>query len=155
MAKKAAELTPELLQTLSDLIVFPEWELGHATDSDEAVVISHNWDELRRIMWNYVGIFRSTKRLLRAAKRIKVLQEEINQYYWDFVLTADLVELRSLVTFCDLAVQAALFRKESRGTHYNIDHTQQYDVAYDILLQRNLGVFFSNPRPLAFPPGKQ
>ncbi len=104
------------------------WDTCSARNSDEEVVVAHNWDEIRRCMWNYVGIVRSTKRLVRALRRVQMIQEEIADYYWDFYVTSDLIELRNIATVAELIIRCALKRQESRGLHYTIDYPQTDDV---------------------------
>ncbi len=116
----------------------PRWDESQVTDADEEVVISHNWAELRRFMWDYVGIVRTNKRLQRAANRIRLLHEEINEYYAHFRVSSDLLELRNLVLSADLIVQSAQLRHESRGLHYSKDYpTTLSDASPTILTPKN------------------
>jgi L-aspartate oxidase len=117
----------------------PEWEVGDATPSDEAVIITQNWDELRRLMWNYVGIVRSNSRLRRAARRIALLQEEIAEYYWKHVVTRDLLELRNIACVSQVLVECAASRRESRGLHFTIDYPDvDPKLARDTVVKRGV-----------------
>ena len=141
LSHRASGKAINLLKKQSNLMAFssniPHWDSGNAVDSDESVVVSHNWDELRRLMWNYVGIVRSDKRLLRAKRRIDDLLEEIHEYYWSFHITKDLLELRNIAITAQLIVKGAMERKESRGLHYTIDHPNLDDKNWkrEIVLQ--------------------
>ena len=114
----------------------PDWDESQVEDADEEVVISHNWDELRLLMWNYVGIVRTTRRLERALHRIKLLRGEIDDYYANFRVTRDLLELRNLVDCAELIVRSALARRESRGLHYSRDYPQTLPVSFPTVLSR-------------------
>jgi L-aspartate oxidase len=112
----------------------PEWDESRVSHSDEDVVISHNWDELRRFMWDYVGIVRTNKRLQRAQHRIKLLQNEIQEYYSNCKVTRDLLELRNLATVSELIIRCAMQRKESRGLHYTLDYPDLSPIARDTIM---------------------
>jgi L-aspartate oxidase len=117
----------------------PDWQTGDAAPSDEGVVVAHNWDELRRTMWNYVGIVRSDGRLRRAARRIALLQEEIREYYWKHLVTRDLLELRNIATVAELVVGCASARHESRGLHSTIDYPETLErFATDTSVKRGV-----------------
>ncbi len=138
-AKRAAERSLALVQqAIPPCPTVEPWDTGSAKDSDEEVVVAHNWDEIRLCMCNYVGIVRSDKRLVRALRRVQMIQEEITDYYWDFLITSDLIELRNITTVAELIIRCALRRKESRGLHYNINYLERDDIHFkhDTLIRK-------------------
>ncbi|MDF1762390.1 MAG: L-aspartate oxidase, partial [Oleibacter sp.] len=133
-ARSAAEHIASTIDTTRSLELVPDWDASQVTDSDENIVISHNWDELRRFMWDYVGIVRTTKRLLRAKHRVHLLREEIQEFYSNHKVTNDLLELRNLVDVAEVIIRSALLRKESRGLHYSTDYPEPLPRAFDTVL---------------------
>lgn len=121
-------------QLSSSSMQLPDWDESRVTDADEEIVIAHNWDELRRFMWNYVGIVRTNKRLQRAHRRVELLREEINEYYANFRVTSDLLELRNLVDTADLIIRSAMLRHESRGLHFSKDYPDTLPYAENTVL---------------------
>jgi len=117
----------------------PNWDDTGTTDSDEMIVVTHNWDEIRRLMWNYVGIMRSDKRLERAQRRIAIIRKEIQEYYQYFKVVPDLIELRNIATVAELIIQCAQYRKESRGLHYTLQYPQRNDERWqkDTIIRRS------------------
>ncbi len=112
----------------------PHWDASQVTDSDEDVIIAHNWDELRRFMWDYVGIVRTTKRLQRAEHRVRLLLDEIDEFYSNYKVSRDLIELRNLAQVAELMIRSAMQRKESRGLHYTLDYPDMLPEALDTIL---------------------
>jgi L-aspartate oxidase len=137
----AAGRAAEFIHDSSALPPLPMWDCRGMVQSDETVVVTHTWDEIRRFMWNYVGIVRSESRLLRAKRRLDLAREEISDYYWKFFVTSDLVELRNILTVADLIVNSALLRKESRGLHSMVNYPARDDYKWkkETVLRREPG----------------
>jgi len=133
-ATAAAEHINSHPESLESNLEIPFWDETQVTNSDEDVIISHNWEELRRFMWDYVGIVRTDKRLQRARRRVQLLQQEVTEYYSNYRISSDLLELRNLIQVADLMIQCAIRRKESRGLHYTLDYPEQAKQANDTVL---------------------
>ena len=138
-AHRASEKICQLLPAVKkDSTAIPPWDPKGASESDESIVVSHNWDEIRMCMWNYVGIIRSNKRLERAKRRIDLITREIEEYYHDFNITTNLLELRNIATVAEIVIECSRLRKESRGLHYNLDYPERNDANWikDTVIKR-------------------
>ncbi|TLX54690.1 L-aspartate oxidase [Stutzerimonas nosocomialis] len=133
-ARSAADDILREHTAVADPADLPAWDASQVTDSDEDVIIAHNWDELRRFMWDYVGIVRTSKRLQRAQHRVRLLLSEIDEFYSNYKVSRDLIELRNLALVADLMIRSAMARKESRGLHYTLDYPEQLPEAVDTIL---------------------
>jgi L-aspartate oxidase len=129
----AADILAELPKA-QELVALPCWDASQVTDSDEDVIIAHNWDELRRFMWDYVGIVRTNKRLARAQHRVRLLLDEIDEFYSNYKVSRDLIELRNLAQVAELIINSAMQRHESRGLHYTLDYPDLLPEARDTIL---------------------
>jgi L-aspartate oxidase len=132
--RSAAE---DMIRQLDDVPMpadLPTWDASQVTDSDEDVIIAHNWDELRRFMWDYVGIVRTNKRLQRAQHRVRLLLSEIDEFYSNYKVSRDLIELRNLALVAELIIRSAMQRRESRGLHYTLDYPDLLPEANDTIL---------------------
>jgi L-aspartate oxidase len=134
-ARAAALDIEQKIDRQQSIIALPAWDESRVTNSDEEVVIQHNWHELRLFMWDYVGIVRTTKRLERALHRVELLQREIEDYYQNFRVSNNLLELRNLVQVAELIIRCAMERKESRGLHYTLDYPELSQVATPTILR--------------------
>jgi len=128
LAESASKEIKKQYSTLTSPKPAPPWDESQVSNFDEEIVVTHNWDELRRAMWDYVGIVRTNKRLARAEHRINLLNNEIQEYYAHFKVSKNLIELRNLVQVAELIVASAMKRKESRGLHYNLDYPKPHDT---------------------------
>ncbi|KAF0095219.1 MAG: L-aspartate oxidase [Puniceicoccaceae bacterium 5H] len=140
MAHRGAEAVDAYLQTAPEAMQdLPPWVEGDITNSDERVVLTHNWSELKHTMWDYVGIVRTSKRLRRAQRRVKQLKTEIHEYYWNFKVEPALLELRNLIEVADMIISCAMQRQESRGLHYTLDYPRKAPVAVPTVIRRKMG----------------
>jgi len=137
--RAAEEISNHWKKTVVEEINIPRWECGDAVSSDEAVLVEHDWNEVRSVMWDYVGIVRSDRRLARARRRIRTIREEVAHYYKEYLVTADLIELRNLAAVAELIVRCAQQRKESRGLHYNEDWPEKRELAEHTVIQDKPG----------------
>jgi len=135
----AAVEISKVWKSLRGEVSIPPWKLGEAVSSDEAVVVEHNWNEVRTAMWDYVGIVRTERRLARARRRIRNLRDEIKQYYGDYLVTSDLLELRNIADVAELIIRSAEQRKESRGLHYMADYPDPAEQPVDTVIQDRPG----------------
>jgi L-aspartate oxidase len=131
----AARHIAEHIDTIATPCSAPDWDESRVTNSDEDVVISHNWDELRRFMWDYVGIVRTDKRLKRALNRVSMLRSEIAEFYSNYRISNDLLELRNLALVSELIIRCAMQRKESRGLHFTLDYPEALATPKDSILK--------------------
>jgi len=136
MAERVARLPPPASVRS---VRIPDWQFHDAVPSDEEIVVEHNWNEVRQCMWDYVGIVRTDRRLERAARRIRNLREEIREYYHDYMVTGDVLELRNIAAVAELIIRSAQARKESRGLHYTLDYPETGPVAHDTLIEDPAG----------------
>ncbi len=141
--KGAVSVIQYLKKNASGNVELPVWKEGDTANSDERVVLSHNWDELQRTMWDYVGIVRSSKRLKRAKTRIQNLSKEIDDYYWHCKVDPELLELRNLILVADLIIDCAMKRKESRGLHFTLDYLERSEISENSVVQREFNGFSS------------
>ena len=138
MANRAAAAVSEYIKNgTSAESALPDWKDGDVRDSDERVVLFHNWDELKRTLWDYVGIVRTTKRIKRARTRIQNLEREINDYYWNFKVDEKLLELRNMILVARLVTECALQRKESRGLHHTLDYPERRETSRNSTVSRD------------------
>ena len=133
--RSAAQDIQARLDQVAPPCALPCWDASQVTDSDEDVIIAHNWDELRRFMWDYVGIVRTSKRLQRAEHRVRLLLDEIDEFYSNYKVSRDLIELRNLAQVAELMIRSAMARRESRGLHYTLDYPALLPEAFDTILQ--------------------